>query len=112
MEVNLATGVWTTDANLPRCSLANLYVDGSRLVQLRNGSILATGGNDTSDVDYVYSPEAGRWTQVPGRTASDSTFTTLANGSVLAAGGYAYGDPVYGGYLRAGATNQAATYTP
>jgi hypothetical protein len=112
MEVNPTTGVWTTDADLPRYSLSNLYVDGSELVQLPNGSILATGGNDTADVDYVYSPDAGTWTQVPGRTASDSTFTTLADGSVLAAGGNAYGDPIYGGFQLAGAANQAAIYTP
>jgi hypothetical protein len=112
MEVNPATGMWTTDAELPRYSLSNLYVDGSQLVQLPNGSVLATGGNDTADVDYVYTPDAGTWTQVQGRTASNSTFTTLADGSVLAAGGYAYGDPVYGGFQRAGAANQAAVFTP
>lgn len=96
MEVNPATGVWTYDADLP---------NGGELVQLPNGSTLATG----SDPDYVYSSTADTWTRVTGRAISGASFTTLANGTILSAGGFGVTDTYpYQFFIE----NQASIFTP
>ncbi|WP_083283182.1 kelch repeat-containing protein [Humibacillus sp. DSM 29435] len=101
MEVDPTTGSWTIDAG-------TLY-SGDVLVSLPNGSILATGGSSTADVDHVYSPTARTWADVPGRNSDHATLTPLANGTVLAAGGYS--DRNYdSSYVVL--QNQAAIFTP
>jgi hypothetical protein len=98
-EVDPVSGVWATDANLPRdyVWMSGYFFDGSAFAELGNGSILATGGQTDSDLDYVYTPSTGTWIAVPGRNAHAGTLTdndtsgsvvTLTDGSVLAAGGF------------------------
>lgn len=85
IDVNPATGTSTALAPLPRdyAWMVPYLFDGSQLAELGNGSILATGGNNDADLDYVYSPTTKTWTAVPGRNSRNATLITLANGSVL-----------------------------
>jgi hypothetical protein len=99
-EVDPVSGVWTEDAPLPRdySWTTGYFFDGSSFAELGNGSILATGGQTDSDLDYVYTPATGTWTAVPGRNAhavgtlydhdTVGWLVTLTDGSVLAAGGF------------------------
>lgn len=101
LEVNPTTGAWTVNNN----AVGSRNAVG-QLVALPNGSILATGGVNSADLDYVYHPKSGNWAEVTGRNASLPVFAELTNGSVMATGGYS------GPSSSRSLLGQAAIFTP